>query len=161
MNLLNRYLQDVGRYLPKARRDDIVADLRANILLQIEDREREIGRPMAENELIEMLQHHGNPLIVAGRYREHSLGLAFGIQLIGPELFPFYKTLGLIWGISLVVLAVAMPIVARTIGEKITAASARLRCRFSSCPPRWISSAPDAPSPSGPRAASGGGRSSG
>jgi hypothetical protein len=32
MNLLNRYLQAVARLLPKARRDDIIAELRANII---------------------------------------------------------------------------------------------------------------------------------
>jgi hypothetical protein len=123
MNLLNRYLQEVGRYLPKARRDDIIAELRANILSQIEDKEHELRRPLAESELVEMLQHHGNPLIVAGRYREHNLGLAFGIQLIGPELFPFYKTI-LIFNLSitLAILAVVMPVIARSIHEGITLA---------------------------------------
>ena len=91
MNLLNRYLQEVSRYLPKARRDNITAELRANILSEMEDKEQELGRGLTENELVEMLQHHGNPMIVAGRYREHNLGLAFGVQLIGPELFPFYR----------------------------------------------------------------------
>jgi hypothetical protein len=120
MNLLNRYLQEVSKYLPKARREDIVAELRANILSQIEDREQELGRALTDTELVEMLQHHGNPLMVAGRYGPHNLGLAFGIQLIGPELFPYYRTvLGVIWGISLTVMAVAMPIIARTVGEKV------------------------------------------
>jgi len=45
MNLLNRYLRAVGRLLPKPRRDDIVAELRANILSQMEDREQELGAP--------------------------------------------------------------------------------------------------------------------
>ena len=60
-----------------------------------------------------MLQDHGNPMIVAGRYREANLGLAFGIQLIGPELFPFYKTiLGINFSITLIIEAVVIPIVA-------------------------------------------------
>jgi hypothetical protein len=123
MSLLNRYLQAVGKYLPKARRDDIIAELRANILSQMEDREEALGRSLTDDELVELLQHHGNPTIVAGRYFQPNLGLAFGIQLIGPELFPFYKTvLSIIWGISLLVMAVVLPIVARTMGEKVTAA---------------------------------------
>ncbi len=96
MNLLNRYLQAVGRLLPKARRDDIIAELRANILSQIEDREQELGRPLTEDEQADILRRHGNPTVIAGRYRESNLGLAFGRQLIGPELFPFYKTVLLI-----------------------------------------------------------------
>jgi hypothetical protein len=93
MNLLNRYLQAVGRLLPKARRDDIIAELRVNILSQMEDREEELGRPLSEDEQAEILRHHGNPTIIAGRYREGNLGLAFGVQLIGPEMFPFYKNI--------------------------------------------------------------------
>jgi hypothetical protein len=121
MNLLNRYLQEVAKYLPKARRDDIVEELRANLLSQIEDREQEFGRPLNEDELVAILKHHGNPAFVAGRYREDNRGLAFGIQLIGPELFPFYKTiLAINFSITLVVLAVVMPILARVIREPIT-----------------------------------------
>jgi hypothetical protein len=73
MNLLNRYLQAVARLLPKARRDDIIAELRANILSQMEDREQELGRALTEDEQAAILRHHGNPTIVAGRYREDNL----------------------------------------------------------------------------------------
>jgi hypothetical protein len=114
MNLLNRYLQAVGMLLPKARRDDIIAELRANILSQMEDREEALGRPLTEDEQAEILRHHGNPTIIAGRYREGNLGLAFGRQLIGPELFPFYtNTLTLSMGIMLVIIG----IVSLTVGR--------------------------------------------
>jgi hypothetical protein len=105
MNLLNRYLQAVARLLPKARRDDIIAELRANILSQMEDREEALGRPLTEDEQAEILRNHGNPTIIAGRYREGNLGLAFGVQLIGPELFPFYRNILLLnMGITLLIL---------------------------------------------------------
>jgi hypothetical protein len=121
MNLLNRYLQEVSRHLPKAKREDIVAELRANISSHIEDREEELGRPLTEKELLAMLQHHGNPMIVAGRYRPHNLGLAFGIQLIGPELFPFYRMILLLnFCITLVILAVVLPIVVRELHTAVT-----------------------------------------
>ncbi len=121
MNLLNRYLQAVARLLPKARRDDIIAELRANILSQMEDSEQELGRSLTEDEQAAILQHHGNPTVIAGRYREDNLGLAFGKQLIGPELFPFYKisvTVNL--AITVIVLAVLLPVVAHAIGGAIT-----------------------------------------
>src|SRR5579871_860235 len=58
-----------------------------------------------------MLRYHGNPVVVAGRYRENTLGLAFGIQLIGPELFPFYRTILLInFSITAVVLSIVIPL---------------------------------------------------
>lgn len=121
MNLLDRYLQEVSKYLPRARRADIIAELRANILSQMEDREQELGRPLTENETVEILRHHGSPVIVAGRYRPHNLGLAFGIQLIGPELFPFYRMILLLnLSITLVILAIVLPIVAREIHGEIT-----------------------------------------
>jgi hypothetical protein len=121
MNLLNRYLQAVARLLPKARRDDIVAELRANILSQMEDREQEPGRSLTEDEQAAILRHHGNPTVIAGRYREDNLGLAFGKQLIGPELFPFYKTsLTVNLVITVIVLAVLLPVVAHAIGGAIT-----------------------------------------
>ena len=121
MNLLNRYLQAVAKCLPSARRDDIIAELRANILSQMEDREQELGRPLTEDEQADILRRYGNPTIIAGRYRAHNLGLAFGRQLIGPELFPFYKTVLIInLLITVVVLAGVMPVVARAIGGAIT-----------------------------------------
>jgi hypothetical protein len=111
----------VARCLPKARRDDIVAELRANILSQMEDREEALGRPLTEDEQAAILQHHGNPTIIAGRYREHNLGLAFGRQLIGPELFPFYKTtLAVNLAITIFVLVLVMPMIAHEIGGAIT-----------------------------------------
>ena len=121
MNLLNRYLQAVGQCLPKARRDDILEELRTNLLSQMEDREEELGHPLTESEITAMLHKHGSPMIVAGRYREPNLGLAFGIQLIGPELFPIYRTvLGINFAITFIILAVVMPIVAHATRETFT-----------------------------------------
>lgn len=123
MNLLERYLQAVARLLPKARRGDIIEELRANLLSQMEDREEQLGRALTGDEQAGILRGHGNPTLVAGRYREPNLGLAFGIQLIGPELFPIYRTvLGMIFGITLAVLSVVIFILARTTHETITLA---------------------------------------
>jgi hypothetical protein len=117
MNMLNRYLQAVGKALPSARREDIIEELRTNLLSQMEDREQELGRPLTEDEQAEILKHHGNPTEVAARYRGDNLGLAFGIRLIGSELFPYYRTvLGTVFGITLVLLVIVMPMVARATG---------------------------------------------
>lgn len=97
MELLDRYLSVVGANLPKQQRDDILRELAENIRAQIEDKE-------AEQEAI--LRHHGNPLLVAGRYRHDDRSLALGRRIIGPALFPFYiKVLWLNWGIAAVVAA--------------------------------------------------------
>src|ERR1017187_3388386 len=114
VNLLNRYLQAVAWLLPKARRNDIIEELRSNILAQMEDRAEELGHPLTEDQQAEILRRHGNPTLVAGRYREGNLGLAFGRQMIGPELFPFYK---IVLTLNLSITLVIIGIVSLTVGR--------------------------------------------
>jgi hypothetical protein len=102
MELLDDYLKHVKSYLPAKQRDDIVAELSANIRSQMDDSAAELGRPLTESEQAAILLGHGSPIVVAGRYRVDHRGVAFGPELIGPELFPHYlKTLSLICGITL------------------------------------------------------------
>jgi hypothetical protein len=83
MELLDRYLQAVKFWLPKAQQDDIIKELSDNILSQMEDKESELGRPLTEAEQSAILKHHGHPMMAASRYwpRQH---------LIGPAVFPIY-----------------------------------------------------------------------
>ncbi len=83
MELIDRYLFAVGKYLPKERREDILAELRANILSSVEDREQELGRPLNLDEQEAVLKQHGHPMLVAARYLPQQ-------HLIGPAVFPFY-----------------------------------------------------------------------
>ncbi len=84
MDLIDQYLQAVGRLLPKAQRDDIVAELRDTILTRIEAREAELGRALTEAETEGVLREIGHPLLVAARYRE-------GPQhVVGPALYPYW-----------------------------------------------------------------------
>ncbi len=83
MELLDRYLQAVKKYLPKRQQDDIIKELSENLLSQIEDQEAELGRSLTEGELAALLRSHGQPLLVAIRYRPQR-------YLIGPAIFPFY-----------------------------------------------------------------------
>ena len=87
MDLLERYLQAVRKYLPwtlsRARQDDIIAELRANYESQLEEREGDLGRNLTEGEMIDWLKQLGNPMQVAGRYQPAQ-------YLIGPTLFPMY-----------------------------------------------------------------------
>src|SRR3954454_7711370 len=83
MQLIDRYLYAVGRHLPNDRRDDILAELRANILEMAEDREQELGRVLTIEEEEEILKKHGHPMQVAARYLPKQ-------YLIGPAVFPFY-----------------------------------------------------------------------
>ena len=83
MDLLERYLHAVGQHLPAKGRQDTLAELRANLLAQMEGREEELGRPLAEAEVAAILEKHGRPVLVATRYRPQQ-------YLIGPGLFPIY-----------------------------------------------------------------------
>ena len=43
MELLDRYLEAVKKHLPWKRQDDIIAELRANLEAQLDDKETELG----------------------------------------------------------------------------------------------------------------------
>lgn len=81
--LLERYLQSIGRQLPTKGREDTLAELRANLLAEMEEREEQSGRPPSEDEVVEILRRHGKPSMVAARYQPQQ-------YFIGPEVFPFY-----------------------------------------------------------------------
>ena len=85
--LLNRYLHAVGQHLPAESRDDTLAELRANLLAQIEaqteEREEATVQRPTEPEVAAILKTHGRPALVAARYLPQR-------QLIGPTVFPFY-----------------------------------------------------------------------
>ena len=83
MDLLERYLQAVGQYLPTKGKNDTLAELRANLLAEMEGREEELGRPLNEAEVAAVLEQHGRPVVVASRYLPQHF-------LIGPGLFPMY-----------------------------------------------------------------------
>ncbi len=84
MDLLERYLQGkFGQYLPEATKDDTLAELRANLLEQMDDRAEEVGRPLNDGDMAAILLEHGKPEKVALRYLPQR-------SLIGPTVFPFY-----------------------------------------------------------------------
>src|ERR1700686_3233741 len=65
MELLDRYLQAVRFWLPRAQQNDIIAELGDDIRSQIEDRESALGRPLNEDEQVALLQQTGHPMRVA------------------------------------------------------------------------------------------------
>jgi hypothetical protein len=105
MELVDRYLKTMGTLLPKEQKDDILRELSENIRSEMEDKEMELGRPLTEAEQEAVVKRHGNPLLVAGRYRHDQRSVAFGRQWIGPELFPLYmKILSFNVGLSSLVI---------------------------------------------------------
>jgi hypothetical protein len=105
MQLLDRYLKAIRSYLPAGQKDDIIRELSEDIRSRMEEKESELGRPLAEADVEALLKSYGHPLLVAGRYRQDDHTVAFGKQLIGPVLFPFYtKVLTFNLGITSAVL---------------------------------------------------------
>ena len=84
MDLLDRYLQAVKFWLPRAQQDDIVAELSEDLRAQIEEQETKLGRQLNETETAAILKQRGRPLLVANRYLPQQ-------SLIGPVLFPVYR----------------------------------------------------------------------
>jgi len=84
MDMLEDYLRAVSRLLPKAKREDIIAELRDEILTRIESRESELGRPLTPDETEQLLRDFGHPIVIAARYRDEPQ------YSVGPALYPFW-----------------------------------------------------------------------
>jgi len=84
MELLDRYLQAVKFWLPKAQKQDITAELAEDIHSYIDEKEGELGRALDDAELAAVLKRYGPPVFVAERCLPQR-------HLIGPVLFPIYR----------------------------------------------------------------------
>jgi hypothetical protein len=83
MELVDRYLQAVKFWLPREQQDDIARELSEDIVSEIEEKERGLGRLMKPAEIEAVLKGRGRPFVVANGYLPQR-------QLIGPLLFPIY-----------------------------------------------------------------------
>ncbi len=101
MELVDRYLQAVKLALPKRNQDDIIQELNDSILSQIEEKESALGRPLNEDEVVELLTKMGSPAKLASRYREQQ-------GLIAPTVMPIYwKVLQAALGLAFLVNVIA------------------------------------------------------
>jgi hypothetical protein len=82
-NLVDHYLLQLRSLLPASSREDVAAELGDSIRTSVAERERELGRPLSEDELADVLKGYGHPLLVAGRYLPMQ-------ELISARMFPLY-----------------------------------------------------------------------
>lgn len=82
MNLIDRYIHEVGRRLPRKNRSDIQTELRSLLTDTLEDRTQ--GEP-SEDDIVALLQEFGPPQKVAASYAPE------GQYLIGPALYPLFR----------------------------------------------------------------------
>ncbi|MGB2965231.1 MAG: hypothetical protein WBB69_14720 [Anaerolineales bacterium] len=82
MSLIDRYIHEVGRHLPRKNRTDIQAELRSSVVDSLEDR---FGPEPTEDEMTGFLKDFGRPRKVAASYFPE------GQYLIGPRLYPLFQ----------------------------------------------------------------------
>jgi hypothetical protein len=97
MNLIDKYIAEVGRHLPSKQRADIEAEIRSTLEDMLDDRKQTSGEA-DEAMVVELLKEYGPPQEVASRYQtqQHQ-------YLIGPRMFPIF---GLVTRIVFAVLIV-------------------------------------------------------
>ena len=84
MKLIDTYVSEIGRRLPKKARADIEAEIHSTLEDTLEERSRKAGRPVDDDLVVEVLKELGRPEKVAASY----LGERY---LIGPQLFPTFE----------------------------------------------------------------------
>jgi hypothetical protein len=82
-DMLTRYLQAVGFWLPRETKEDILAEISEDLQSQMDERAASLGRPLKDDEVAEILKKRGRPSLVAGSFLPQR-------QLIGPVLYPIY-----------------------------------------------------------------------
>ena len=84
MELIDRYVAEVGRQLPEKLRADIENEMRSTLEDMVEDRSQKTGRPVDQALQSEVLKEYGSPEKVAASYLPPR-------YLIGPRLYPQFE----------------------------------------------------------------------
>ncbi|HEX2994769.1 MAG TPA: hypothetical protein VHP14_08095 [Anaerolineales bacterium] len=123
MNLIDKYIAEVGKHLPRRNRADIEAEIRSTLEDMLEERKQAQGQ-MDDGAISELLKEYGAPRKVAESY----VGPRY---LVGPRMYPFFEMVTRIVfivliaitligvGISLVNANLSGPEVLKTIGSSL------------------------------------------
>jgi HAAS len=106
MSLLDTYISEVGRHLPRKNRRDIEAEIRSTIEDILEERSQKSDKAIDEELTLAVLKEYGSPEHVAASYLPER-------YLVGPRLYPLF------WLILRIVLAVIGVIALITLGIKL------------------------------------------
>lgn len=99
MELIDRYVAEVGRRLPEKMRPDIEKELRSILEDMLDDRAQSTGRPADEEMAVALLKEYGEPSKVAASYHAPR-------YLVGPAVYPTFVTVMKIVVTVIAVLAV-------------------------------------------------------
>jgi hypothetical protein len=97
MNLIDKYIAEVGKHLPRKNRADIEAEIRSTLEDMLEERKPAQGA-LDDAAVIELLKEYGAPRQIAESYTGPR-------YLIGPRMYPFFE---MVLRIVLIVLFAAM-----------------------------------------------------
>jgi len=84
MNLLDKYVSEIGKGLPRRNRADIETEIRSTLQDMLDERSARLGQPVDEAMTRDLLKEYGAPSKVAASYRPTQ-------YLIGPRLFPIFE----------------------------------------------------------------------
>lgn len=117
MNMLDKYISEVGKHLPHKNRADIEAEIRSTLQDMLDDRSRESGKPADEAMVSAVLKEYGAPANVAASYKPTQ-------YLIGPRLYPVFElvikiVLTVLFAVALAGLGISMT--ARPSGPEFSA----------------------------------------
>ena len=98
MNLIDKYIAEVGKHLPRKNRADIEAEIRSTLEDMLEERKQAPGEA-GDQAMIELLKEYGGPREVAESYTGPR-------YLIGPRVYPTFELVTKI--VAAVLLAVAL-----------------------------------------------------
>ena len=93
MNLIDRYVREIGRRLPQKSRADIEKEIRSALEDMLEDRSKQEDRAVDEEMTVQVLKEYGKPEKVAASYVPER-------YLVGPQLFPtFWVVLRIVFAV--------------------------------------------------------------
>lgn len=84
MNWLERYIFAVKAHLPTNLREDVSAELLADLEDELEHRCQQLGRELNDAEVKDMLRQRGHPLLVAADFQPRR-------TVVSEQLFPLYS----------------------------------------------------------------------
>jgi hypothetical protein len=95
MNLLDKYVAEVGKHLPRKNRADIEAEIRSTLEDMLEERRQ--GQAVDDEMMMSLLKEYGSPKKVAATYKPKQ-------YLIGPRMFPIFELVTrIVWTVLFVV----------------------------------------------------------
>ncbi|MCX6035023.1 MAG: hypothetical protein NTV38_08620, partial [Chloroflexi bacterium] len=108
MDMIDRYIAEVGKDLPRKNRLDIEAEILSALEDMLSERSQKTGKPVDEQMTVEVLKQYGAPRKVAASYQPER-------TLIGPRLFPSFVTV--VEVILLIVAAIALVKIGISLGQ--------------------------------------------